>query len=103
VEGHERDHEPLGRVRHELVARHLPLHGSGERRKLARLDEAKQLLTRDIGACLVRHRGGGVSGGLEAQELVALRMRRGTRSGMQARKKKIIGKQSSEPVPDARF
>jgi hypothetical protein len=41
VEGHERDHEPLGRVRHELVARHLPLHGSGEWGKLTGLDKAK--------------------------------------------------------------
>jgi hypothetical protein len=30
VEGHERDHEPLGRARHGLVAGHLPLHGGGE-------------------------------------------------------------------------
>jgi hypothetical protein len=41
VEGHERDHEPLMRARHELVTGHLPLHGGGEWRELTRLDEMK--------------------------------------------------------------
>jgi hypothetical protein len=102
VEGHERDHEPLGRARHGLVAGHPPLHGGGERRKLVRLDETKQLLTGHIGVRRVRHRGGGVSGGLKAQEVVALRMQKSTGSGVRARKK-IIGKQSPELVPDMRF
>jgi hypothetical protein len=35
--------------------------------------------------------------------MVVLRMRRSTGSGMQAQKKKKMGKQSPEPVPDARF
>jgi hypothetical protein len=56
---------PLG-ARHRLVAGDLPLHGSGEWRKLARLDETEELLAGHVGACPVRHRGGGVSGGLEA-------------------------------------
>jgi hypothetical protein len=43
VEGHERDHEPLGRAQYVLVTGHLPLHGGGERRKMARIDETKQL------------------------------------------------------------
>jgi hypothetical protein len=41
VEGHERDHEPLGRAWHGLIAGQLPLHGGGEWRELARLDETK--------------------------------------------------------------
>jgi hypothetical protein len=41
VEGHERDHEPLGRARHGLVIRHLLLHGSGEWRELIHLNETK--------------------------------------------------------------
>jgi hypothetical protein len=41
VEGHERDHEPLWRVRHGLIAGHLPLHADGEWRELVRLDETK--------------------------------------------------------------
>jgi hypothetical protein len=36
VEGHERDHEPLG-ARHGLIAGDLPLYSGGEWRKLARL------------------------------------------------------------------
>jgi hypothetical protein len=50
VESHERDHEPLGRARHGLVAGHSPLHGGGKRWKLALLDETKQLLAGHVGA-----------------------------------------------------
>jgi hypothetical protein len=103
VEGHERDHKPLGRARHGLVAGHPPFHGGGEWMKLARLDEMKQPLAGHIGARPVRHRGGGISGGLEEQEVVALRMRRSMGSGMQAKEKKIMGKQSPELVTVARF
>jgi hypothetical protein len=63
MQGHERDHKPLG-ARHGLVAGNLPLHGDGERRKLAGIDETKQLLAGHVGARLVRHRGSGVSSGL---------------------------------------
>jgi hypothetical protein len=81
VEGHERDHEPLG-ARHGLFTRNLPLHGGGERRKLAHLDEMQQLLAGHVGARPVQHRGGGISGGLEVQEVTALRMRRSAGSRM---------------------
>jgi hypothetical protein len=40
---------------------------------------------------------------LEAHEVAALWMRRSMGSEMQAKKKKIMGKQSPEPVLDARF
>jgi hypothetical protein len=70
---------------------------------MARLNETKQLLAGHIGARPIRHRDGGVSAGLEAQEVVALRLRKSTGRGMQAKKKKIMGKQSPEPVPDAWF
>jgi hypothetical protein len=93
---------PLG-ARHGLVTGNFPLHGGGERRKLARLNVVQLLLTGHIGARPVRHRGGGVSGKLEAQEVVALRMQKSKESGMRARRKKIMGKQSLEPVPDAWF
>jgi hypothetical protein len=93
---------PLG-ARNELVAGNPPLHSGGERRKLAHLDEMQQLLAGHIGACPVRHHGGKGSGGLKAQEVVALRMRRSTGSGMRARRKKKMGKQSPKPVPDAWF
>jgi hypothetical protein len=93
---------PLG-ARHRLVTEHLPLHGGGEQRKLARLNEMKKLLAGHIGARPVRHRGGGVLSGLVAQEVVALRMQKSTGSEMRARKKKIMGKQSPEPMPDTRF
>jgi hypothetical protein len=56
-----------------------------------------------VGVRLVRHRGGGVSGGLEAQEEEALWTRKSTESGKRARRKKIMGKQSLEPAPNARF
>jgi hypothetical protein len=103
VERHERDHEPLGRARHRLIAGHLPLHGGGEWRELARLNEMKQLLAGHIGASPVRHCGDGVSSGLKAQEVVASRMWKSTRGEMRAWRKKIMGKQSPEPVPDAWF
>jgi hypothetical protein len=53
VEGHERDHESFGRAWHRLVPGHLSLHGCGEWRELARLDETKQLLAGHIGPCQV--------------------------------------------------
>jgi hypothetical protein len=72
---------PLG-ARHGLVTGNLPLHGGGERRKLAHLDEMQQLLAGHVGARQVQHRGGGISGGLEVQEVTALRMRRSAGSRM---------------------
>jgi hypothetical protein len=69
---------------------------------MACLDETKQLLAGHVGARPVRHRGGGVSSGLEAQEVMALRTRKSAGSGTRARKK-MMGKQSPEPVLDARF
>jgi hypothetical protein len=81
---------PLG-ARHGLVTGDLPLHDGGEQRKLACLDETEELLARHIGARPVRHRGGGVSGGLKAQEEVALQVRNGMKSWMRARRKKIMG------------
>jgi hypothetical protein len=82
---------PLG-ARHGLLAGNLPLDGGGERRKLARLDETEELLAGNVGACPVRHHDGGVSGGLEAQEAVALRMRKSSESGMRAREEEDDGK-----------
>jgi hypothetical protein len=55
---------PLG-AQHGLITRDLPLHGGGERRKLARLEETKELLMEHVGAHLVRHRGGRVSGAVD--------------------------------------
>jgi hypothetical protein len=61
VEGHERDDEPLGWVRHRLLPGHLPLHGGGEWRELPGLDEAEQLVTRHVGPHPVRHGGSELS------------------------------------------
>jgi hypothetical protein len=100
VEGHGRDHEPLGRARHGLVAGNLPLHDGGEWRKLDRLDETKQLLAGHIGPRPVRHRSGKVSGVLVAQEVAALWMRKSTRGGggeTQAQRKKTIGSKVPNP------
>jgi hypothetical protein len=62
-----------------------------------------ELLAGHVGARPVRHRCGGVSCGLEAQEKVASRMRESLENGMRAQRKKITGKQSPEPAPDAWF
>jgi hypothetical protein len=75
VEDHERHHIPRGRVQHGLVGGDNPLDGVGEGRKLARLDKTEELLVRDVGARPVRHHGGEVSGGLEAQAAAVLWMR----------------------------
>jgi hypothetical protein len=56
---------PLGE-RHGLITGDLPLDGSGERKKLARLDETEELLAGNVGACPIRHRGSRVPGGQEA-------------------------------------
>jgi hypothetical protein len=93
----------LGEGWHGLIAENPPLHGGGEQRMLACLDETQQLLAGHIRACPVWHRGSGVSGRLKAQEVVALRMRKSTESRMRARRKKIMGKQSLESMLDARF
>jgi hypothetical protein len=93
----------FGGARHGLIAGHPPLHGGGKRRKLARLDETVELLAGHVGARPVRHRCGGVSCGLEAQDKVVSRMRESSENGMRAQRKKITGKQSPEPAPDAWF
>jgi hypothetical protein len=103
VEGHERDHESLGRAWHGLITRHLPLHGGGEWRELARLDETKQLLAGHIGSRPVQHRSSRVPGGLEAQEVAALRMWKSAGSVMRAQGKKTMGRKVPDPVPDARI
>jgi hypothetical protein len=72
-------------ARHGLVAGDLPLDDGGEWGKLARLDETEKLLVGNVGACPVRHRDGGVSGGLEAQEAVALRMRKSSENRVRVR------------------
>jgi hypothetical protein len=72
VEGHERHHIPHGRVRHGLVDGDNPLDSVGEGRKLARLHKTEELLVGDIGTRPVRHQGGEVSGGLEAQAAAVL-------------------------------
>jgi hypothetical protein len=85
---------PLG-AQHGLVAEDLPLNGGGERRKLARLDKTEELLAGNVGACPVRHRGSRVPGGLDAQEAVALRMRKNSESKVRAREEEDDGKAKS--------
>jgi hypothetical protein len=94
---------PLGGCDRGFVAGQLPLHDGGEWRELARLNETKQLLTRHIGVRPARHRGDRVLSGLEAQEVAAPWMWKSMGSKMRARRKKIMGKQSPEPVPGTRF
>jgi hypothetical protein len=84
---------PLG-ARHGLIAGNPPLHNGGERRKLARLDETEELLAGHVRARPIRHRDDGVSGGLGAQEAVALRMQERTESGRRARVEEDNGKHS---------
>jgi hypothetical protein len=86
---------PFGGGRHGRIVGNLPLHGSVEQRKLARLNEMEELLVGHVGARPVRHRGGGVSSGLEAQEAVALRMRKSAESGMRVREEEDDGKVKS--------
>jgi hypothetical protein len=53
MEGHERHHIPAGRAWHGLIGGDDPLDGLGEGRQLAHLDETKELLAGDVGACPV--------------------------------------------------
>jgi hypothetical protein len=71
------------------------LHWGGEWGKLALLNETEELLAGHVGVRPVRHRGGGVSGGLEAQEAVALRRRMSAESRMRAREEEDDGKVES--------
>jgi hypothetical protein len=64
---------PLG-AQHGLVVGNPPLDNIGEWRKLARLDQTKELLVGDVGARPVRHHGGEVLGEPEAQAAAMLRM-----------------------------
>jgi hypothetical protein len=75
VEDHERHHIPTGRVWHGLSGKDDPFDSLGEGRQLARLDEMKELLAGDVGACPVRHHDGEVLGELETQAVAALWMR----------------------------
>jgi hypothetical protein len=72
VEGHERHHVLPGRAWHGLVGRDDPLNILGEGRRLARLNEMKELLTGDIGARPARHHAGEVSGELGTQAAMAM-------------------------------
>jgi hypothetical protein len=85
---------PLG-ARHGLVTGDPPLDGGGEQRKLSRLDNMEELLARNVGAHLVRHRGGRVLDGLEAQAAAALRMRKNSEPRGQARGEEEDGKAKS--------
>jgi hypothetical protein len=82
---------PLG-ARHGLVTGNLPLNGSGERTKLACLDKTEELLAGNVGVCPVRHHGSGVPSGLEAQEAVALWMRKNSESRERAQEEEDDGK-----------
>jgi hypothetical protein len=55
---------------------------------LARLDETKELLAKDVGAHPVRHHGGEVSGELETQAVVALWMRKNSELKGRARERR---------------
>jgi hypothetical protein len=94
VEGHERHHIPLG-ARHGLVAGNPLLNGAGERRKLSCLDKTEELLSGDVGARLVRHRGDEVLGGREAPTAVAWRMQKDSEHRSQAREEEEDGKTKS--------
>jgi hypothetical protein len=69
--------------RWEAVARtrqwYDPLDGLAEGRQLARLDETKELLARDVGAHPVRHCDGEVLGELEVRAVATLWMRKNTK------------------------
>jgi hypothetical protein len=82
-------------ARHRLVAGDLPLDGGGERRKLSRLDKTEELLAGNVGARPVPHRSSGVLGGLEAQGMVALGMRKNSKRRGQAREEEEDGKAKS--------
>jgi hypothetical protein len=62
----------------------LPLHSGGDYRELAHLNETKQLPAGHIGPRPVQHCGSGVSGGLEAQEVAVLQMRKSAARRMRA-------------------
>jgi hypothetical protein len=71
---------------------------------LARLDKTEELLAGNIGAHPVRHRGSKVLGGLEAQAVALLQMRKiSKRRGQCERKKKKMGRQSPKSAPDVRL
>jgi hypothetical protein len=82
-------------ARHGLVAGNLLLNSGNEQRKLAHLDKTEELVTRNVGACPVRHHGSGVSGGLEAQQAVVLRMWKNSKSRERAREEENDGEAKS--------
>jgi hypothetical protein len=61
---------------HGLIDGDNPLNSVGEGRKLARLDETKELLAGDVGARPVRHHSGEAFGEPEAHAAVMLWMRK---------------------------
>jgi hypothetical protein len=63
----------------------------------------EELLAGHVGARPVRHRSGKGSGGLKAQELVALRLRRSAGSRMRLRRKKIMGSKVPNSCPTHGF
>jgi hypothetical protein len=77
---------------HGLVGGDNPLDGISEGRKLARLDKTEELLARDVGASTVRHHGGEVLGGLEAQAAVVLWMWKNSEGKGQVSEKEADGK-----------
>jgi hypothetical protein len=93
---------PLG-ARHGLVTGDLPLNGGSEWRKLPRLDKTEELLAGNVGARPVRHRDDGILGGLEVQERWHCGCGINRRVEGNRERKKMMGRQSPEPAPDARF
>jgi hypothetical protein len=77
-------HTPWG-ARHGLVAGNPPLDGVGEWRKLARLDKTEELLVGNVGARPIRHCGSKLLGGLEAQAVTVLQIRKSSEPGGQVR------------------
>jgi hypothetical protein len=97
VEDHERHHVPTGWAWHGLIGGDDPLDGLGKERQLARLDEMKEFLAGDVGACPVRH--------LDNKVLDGRCGCGRTRSteGECGRKKKQKGRQGPKPALDARL
>jgi hypothetical protein len=88
---------------HGLVGRDDPLDSLGEGRRLARLNEMKELLVEDSGARPTRHHASEVSGELGTQAATTMWRRKNSELKGQARgRKEANGKQSPEPALDAR-
>jgi hypothetical protein len=104
MEYHKRHHVPAGRAWHGLIGGNDPFDDLGEGRQLARLNETKELLAGDVGACPVRHHVGEVSSELETQAAATMWMQKNSELKGQARERKEADeKQSPEPALDAWF